>query len=53
MVVGAFPIAKLGVLLLKQLSKPIANYAKERAKTHPVFRKYVCIPPARCKYKTQ
>lgn len=49
--VAAFPIAKLGVLFLKQLSKPIANYAKERAKTHPFFRKYICMPPAQCKYK--
>nr|CAD7569810.1 unnamed protein product [Timema californicum] len=32
MVVGAFPIAKLGTLLLRQISKPIANIAKEKAK---------------------
>ncbi|KAL3287315.1 hypothetical protein HHI36_001790 [Cryptolaemus montrouzieri] len=46
MVVGAFPAAKLGALLLKQISKPIANAVKEQAKTSPVFRKYVCLPPA-------
>ncbi|KAK9884220.1 hypothetical protein WA026_005170 [Henosepilachna vigintioctopunctata] len=46
MVVGAFPVAKLGALLLKQISKPIANAVKEQAKTSPVFRKYVCLPPA-------
>ncbi|XP_012544433.2 putative OPA3-like protein CG13603 [Bombyx mori] len=46
MVVGAFPIAKLSVLLVKQISKPIANVCKERAKNNPFFRTYVCMPPA-------
>ncbi|KAJ8941351.1 hypothetical protein NQ314_010414 [Rhamnusium bicolor] len=46
MVIGAFPAAKLGALLLKQISKPIANVVKEQAKSSPVFRKYVCMPPA-------
>lgn len=50
MVVGAFPAVKLGVLAFKQLSKPIANVMKERAKHNPFFRKYVCMPPAQCKY---
>ncbi|XP_023018129.2 putative OPA3-like protein CG13603 [Leptinotarsa decemlineata] len=46
MVVGAFPAAKLGALILKQISKPIANVLKSQAKSSPVFRKYVCLPPA-------
>ncbi|CAG9859660.1 unnamed protein product [Phyllotreta striolata] len=46
MVVGAFPAAKLGALLLKQISKPIANALKSQAKSSPVFRKYICMPPA-------
>lgn len=46
MVVGAFPIAKLGTLLLRQISKPIANIVKERAKKSPFFRTYICMPPA-------
>ncbi|XP_026742991.1 putative OPA3-like protein CG13603 [Trichoplusia ni] len=46
MVVGAFPIAKLSALLIKQISKPIANVCKERAKNNPFFRTYVCMPPA-------
>lgn len=50
MVAGVFPAAKLGVLLMKQLSKPIANYVKENAKKHPFFRKHVCMPPAQCEY---
>lgn len=49
MVVGAFPAVKLAVLAFKQLSKPIANIMKERAKSHPFFRKYICMPPAQCK----
>lgn len=48
MVVGAFPAAKLGVLLLKQISKPIANALKTKAKDSPWFRKYICMPPAQC-----
>ncbi|XP_058814078.1 putative OPA3-like protein CG13603 [Topomyia yanbarensis] len=46
MVVGAFPAAKLGVLAMKQISKPIATLLKQRAKNSPFFRKYVCMPPA-------
>uniref|UniRef100_A0A8D8LJI1 OPA3-like protein CG13603 n=1 Tax=Cacopsylla melanoneura TaxID=428564 RepID=A0A8D8LJI1_9HEMI len=46
MAIGAFPLAKLGALLLKQVSKPLANAVKNRAKTHPTFRAYVCMPPA-------
>ncbi|KAF2899745.1 hypothetical protein ILUMI_06429 [Ignelater luminosus] len=57
MVIGAFPAAKLGALLLKQISKPIANYIKHHAKTSPVFRTYVCMPPAQfynwCEVKTK
>ncbi|XP_066991462.2 optic atrophy 3 protein homolog [Anabrus simplex] len=46
MVIGAFPIAKLGTLLLRQISKPLANMVKERAKSSPFFRTYICMPPA-------
>ncbi|KAJ4436639.1 hypothetical protein ANN_16770 [Periplaneta americana] len=46
MVVGAFPIAKLGSLLIRQVSKPIANMLIRRAKNYPFFRQYVCMPPA-------
>lgn len=48
MVVGAFPAAKLGALLLKQISKPIANAVKQQAKSSPFFRTYICMPPAQC-----
>jgi hypothetical protein len=50
MVVGAFPIAKLGALLVRQVSKPIANMLIRRAKNYPFFRQYICMPPAQCKY---
>ncbi|XP_053946639.1 putative OPA3-like protein CG13603 isoform X2 [Anastrepha ludens] len=46
MAIGAFPAAKLGVLAIKQISKPIANVIKSNAKQSPTFRKYVCMPPA-------
>ena len=40
----AFPIAKLGVLLVKQISKPLAKRFANRAKKHRLFRDWVCIP---------
>ena len=52
MVVGVFPALKLGVLFIKQISKPLAQIIVNQAKNHPVFRTYFIIPPAQCKYKT-
>lgn len=46
---AAFPAAKLGALVLKQVSKPIAQACKNYAKSSPFFRKYICMPPAQCK----
>lgn len=46
MVIGAFPAAKLGVLAIKQVSKPIASIIKSKAKEHQLFRNYICMPPA-------
>jgi len=42
----AFPVFKLGALVIKQVSKPLANIAKARAKKNPFFRNYICMPPA-------
>ncbi|KOC64724.1 Putative OPA3-like protein [Habropoda laboriosa] len=46
MVVGVFPALKLGVLFVKQISKPLAKFIVNQAKNHPVFRTYFIIPPA-------
>merc|ERR1719422_1617621 len=47
MAVGAaFPLANLGFLLIRQVSKPIAKNIAERAKTSPFFKNWVCIPVA-------
>ncbi|XP_030075758.1 optic atrophy 3 protein [Microcaecilia unicolor] len=46
MVVGAFPIAKLLVLGIRQLSKPLANRMKAAARTSEFFKTYICLPPA-------
>ncbi|XP_046750881.1 putative OPA3-like protein CG13603 [Diprion similis] len=46
MVVGVFPALKLGMLLIKQISKPLAQMFVNQAKNHPVFRTYFIIPPA-------
>jgi len=44
--VAAFPVAKLGLLLIKQVSKPIAKRIAARARETRIFRDYVCIPTA-------
>ncbi|XP_046813388.1 optic atrophy 3 protein homolog [Vespa crabro] len=46
MVVGVFPVLKLGVLFIKQISKPLAKLIVNQAKNHPIFRRYIIIPPA-------
>uniref|UniRef100_A0A4W3GHY0 Uncharacterized protein n=1 Tax=Callorhinchus milii TaxID=7868 RepID=A0A4W3GHY0_CALMI len=46
MVVGAFPIAKLLMLGIRQLSKPLANRLKAGAVRSEFFKSYVCLPPA-------
>ena len=40
----AFPLAKLGVLLVKQISKPLAKRFANRAKKNRLFRDWVCVP---------
>lgn len=42
--VGAFPIFKLGILAVKQISRPIANRLKQKASYNGFFRRYLCIP---------
>ncbi|XP_067275958.1 optic atrophy 3 protein homolog [Pseudorasbora parva] len=46
MVVGAFPIAKLLYLGIRQLGKPVANRIKAGARRSEFFKTYVCLPPA-------
>lgn len=45
-----FPVLKLGILVFKQMSKPISNVIKDRAKESLFFRQYVAMPPAQCKF---
>lgn len=42
----AFPLAKLGFLLIKQVAKPVAKSIAASAKQSRVFRDYVCVPVA-------
>merc|ERR1712150_59376 len=42
--VAAFPAAKLGLLVIKQITKPLANSIAKRAAKSPFFRNYLCIP---------
>ncbi|XP_053478634.1 optic atrophy 3 protein homolog [Ictalurus furcatus] len=46
MVVGAFPMAKLLYLGVRQLSKPVANRIKAGARRSEFFKSYICLPPA-------
>ncbi|MEQ2170802.1 Optic atrophy 3 protein [Goodea atripinnis] len=46
MVVGAFPIAKLLYLGVRQMSKPVANRIKAGARRSEFFKTYICLPPA-------
>ena len=46
MAIGAFPLAKLGFIVVKQISKPIANGIASRARKSKFFRDYICMPPA-------
>jgi PREDICTED: similar to ENSANGP00000017479 len=44
--VAPFPIIKLGVLAVRQISKPLAKRIQIKAKTSPVLRSYLCLPIA-------
>ena len=44
--VAAFPAAKLGVLVIKQVTKPLAQSLAKRAVKSPFFRNYIVIPTA-------
>jgi predicted RNase H-like nuclease (RuvC/YqgF family) len=37
----SFPIFKIGLLIIKQISKPIAKYVKTQATEHPLFRRKI------------
>ncbi len=44
--VAAFPLAKLGFLLVRQVSKPIATAISRRARESAFFRDWICVPAA-------
>ena len=44
--VAAFPLAKLGVLVIKQVSKPLANALAKRARNSKFFKEWVMLPIA-------
>ncbi|KAH8337169.1 putative OPA3-like protein CG13603 [Drosophila kikkawai] len=46
MVVGTFPIVKLGLLGVRHIAKPISNLIKRRATRNPAFKALVVAPPA-------
>ena len=46
MVAPAFPLAKLGFLAIKQISKPLANVVANRGRKSKIFRNFVVLPVA-------
>ncbi|XP_067875051.1 optic atrophy 3 protein homolog [Heterodontus francisci] len=46
MVVGAYPIVKLLMLGVRQVSRPLANSIKASARRSQFFKRYICLPPA-------
>ena len=42
----AFPLAKLGVLAVKQISKPIAKRISAAANRSRLFKDWICVPTA-------
>ena len=46
MVAPAFPLAKLGFLAIKQVSKPLANAVANRGRKSKFFRNFVILPVA-------
>lgn len=43
------PLIKIGALILKQVTKPVANGLKDWAKRNAYVRNYLCIPVAQSK----
>lgn len=48
--IETIPLLKLAFLAFRQISRPIANYVKERAKSSPRFKKHIFIPSAQGNY---
>lgn len=44
-----FPLLKLSLLALKQISKPVVKSIKDNAKTNEPLRKYLIVPTAQSK----
>lgn len=42
--VGAFPLAKISMLGIKQITKPVVKVVKDFAKSNPLFKKCLCVP---------
>lgn len=42
------PLLKLGALLAKQISKPLAKVLKEKAQHNEFLKQRIVMPPAQC-----
>ena len=51
MIHGTFPLAKFGVLLFKQIARPIHKKIVSSAKSNTILRKHLCIPLAESFHK--
>ena len=49
----AFPLLKLGVLVVKQISRPLASRIAKYANKHRVFSDWICIPLAQLVHRAE
>lgn len=44
MVMGAFPLAKISMLGIKHITKPVVKVVKDFAKSNRLFKRFLCVP---------
>lgn len=44
MVMGAFPLAKISMLGIKHITKPVVKVIKDFAKSNRLFKRFLCVP---------
>ena len=49
----AFPLLKLGVLVVKQISRPLASRIAKYANKYRVFSDWICIPLAQLVHRAE
>lgn len=50
MAIGAFPLGKIAILGIRQITKPVSAALKTFAVNNSIFRKYLCAPAGQLIY---